>query len=164
MLHRCFLVLLSIFFSSCQFFDTERISSEEIFEDEIKTINWRDVDRYPAFHNCPESLDKATQRDCFINTITSRLYQSIKEEHLIALREVLDTIQIDFEVNPNGDISISNISMDSLLHKEFPNLKHRLHMSIDSLQPTAPAYKRGIPVKTKFSLPVIIQTEDKSVD
>jgi len=48
--------------------------------------------------------------------------------------------------------------MDSLLKNDFPNLETLIHSSIESLKPLAPAYKRGIPVKTRFTLPVIVKT------
>lgn len=150
-----FLLLLA---TSCQFFETEKVSSEEIYKEEIQTIDWKDVDRYPSFSNCNDSLEKPVQKDCFINTISSRLYQSISHENLVAVREVYDTVKVNFEVASDGKLSILEIKMDTLLQKEFPNLKTWLLQSIDSLQPVAPAYKRGIPVKTQFTLPVIIQT------
>ena len=77
---------------------------------------------------------------------------------MVAVREVYDTVKVNFEVASDGKLSILEIKMDTLLQKEFPNLETWLLQSIDSLQPVAPAYKRGIPVKTQFTLPVIIQT------
>ena len=150
-----FLLLLA---TSCQFFETEKVSSEEIYKEEIQTIDWKDVDRYPSFSNCNDSLEKPAQKDCFINTISSQLYQSISHENMVAVREVYDTVKVNFEVASDGKLSILEIKMDTLLQKEFPNLETWLLQSIDSLQPVSPAYKRGIPVKTQFTLPVIIQT------
>lgn len=123
------------------------------------TINWNDVDNYPAFANCENTVEKAEQKQCFINTISSHLYKSISQEGMVAARDVYDTIKVNFEISKSGDLAIGNIEMDSLLQKEFPKLESRLLQSIDSLQPVAPAYKRGIPVKTQFTLPVIIKTD-----
>jgi len=144
--------------TSCQFFETEKISSEEIYKEEMGTIDWKDVDRYPSFSNCENKLEKPEQKECFINTISMHLYQSISHENMVAVREVYDTVKVNFEVSSNGQLSILEIKMDTLLRNEFPNLETWLLQSIDSLQPVAPAYKRGIPVKTQFTLPVIIQT------
>lgn len=122
------------------------------------TINWQDVDNYPAFSNCKNALEKPEQRDCFINTISTQLYKSISHEGMVAARDVYDTVKVRFEVSKKGELSIREIKMDTLLEKEFPHLETWLLQSIDSLQPVAPAYKRGIPVKTQFTLPVIIKT------
>lgn len=159
MAHRLFLVFLLLLATSCQFFETEKVSSDEIFKDEIKTINWKDVDRYPSFPNCQDNLEKLEQKDCFINTISSHLYQAISKENMVAAREVYDTIKVNFEVGSSGQLSILKIEIDSLLQTQFPDLEMWIFNSVDSLQPVAPAYKRGIPVKTQFTLPVLIQTK-----
>ena len=155
-LHLVFMLLLV---TSCQFFETEKVSSEDIYKEEIRTIDWKDVDRYPSFSNCENTLEKPEQKDCFINTINSQLYKSIRKEAMIATREVYDTVKVNFEVSSQGELSILEIKMDTVLQKEFPHLETWLLQSIDSLQPVAPAYKRGIPVKTQFTLPVIIKTD-----
>ena len=131
---------------------------QSIFKDEIKTINWTNVDRYPSFPNCENIVEKTEQQDCFIQTISTHIYQAISEGNLVASRELQDTIEVGFEVNSSGKLSIVEIKMDTLLQKDFPNLEMKILNSLDSLQPLAPAYKRGIPVKTKFTLPIIIQT------
>lgn len=124
----------------------------------MEAIDWKDVDRYPSFSNCDNILEKPEQKDCFINTISSQLYRSVNHEGMVATREVYDTVKVNFEVSSSGQLSILEIKIDTLLKKEFPNLEMWLLQSIDSLQPVAPAYKRGIPVKTQFTLPVIIKT------
>ena len=144
--------------TSCQFFETEKVSSEEIYKEEMETIDWKDVDNYPAFANCQNALEKPEQKECFINTISSQLYKSISHGDMVAVREVYDTVKVKFEISSKGELSIREIKIDTLLKKEFPNLEKWLLQSIDSLQPVAPAYKRGIPVKTQFTLPVIIKT------
>ena len=158
MTQRLFLVFILLLATSCQFFETEKVSSEEIFKDEIKTINWTNVDRYPSFPNCENIVEKTEQQDCFIQTISTHIYQAISEGNLVASRELQDTIEVGFEVNSSGKLSIVEMKMDTLLQKDFPNLEMKILNSLDSLQPLAPAYKRGIPVKTKFTLPIIIQT------
>ncbi|CAM3315740.1 hypothetical protein [Aequorivita lipolytica] len=151
-------LLLLLVATSCQFFETEKVSSDEIYKEEMQTIDWKEVDRYPSFSNCENSLEKPEQKDCFISTISSHLYQSISHEEMVAVREIYDTVKVNFEISSNGKLSILEIKMDTLLQKEFPDLEKWLLQSIDSLKPVAPAYKRGIPVKTQFTLPVIIQT------
>ena len=158
MAKRFLFIFLLALATSCQFFDTEKVSSEKVYKEEMETINWKDVDRYPSFSACKNSLEKPEQKDCFINTISSHLYKSISHEGMIAKREVYDTLKVNFEVNKSGQLSILEIKMDTVLQKEFPNLEMWLLQSIDSLKPVAPAYKRGIPVKTQFSLPIIIKT------
>jgi|SRR5690554_2860708 len=159
MAYRLLLIVFLFGATSCQYFETEKISSETIFEEEIKTIDWKEVDRYPSFPACESILEKPEQKDCFINTISSHLYQAVSHRDMVAVREVYDTVKVKFEVDGSGRLSILKIEIDTLLQKEFPNLEMMIFNTVDSLQPIAPAYKRGIPVKTQFTLPVIIQTD-----
>tara|TARA_R100000306_G_C4264782_1_gene87111 strand:- start:6 stop:485 length:480 start_codon:yes stop_codon:yes gene_type:complete len=158
MIKRFHLVFILLLATSCQFFETEKVSSEDIYKEEIGAIDWKEVDRYPSFSNCENILEKPEQKDCFINTINSHLYKSISHEDMVAVREVYDTVKVNFEVSSSGQLSILEIKMDSLLQKEFPDLEMWILQSIDSLKPVGPAYKRGIPVTTQFTLPVIIKT------
>lgn len=156
---RCIFLIFLFTLSSCQFFDTEKVSSDAIFEEEMKSINWNEVDSYPLFANCEESLDKNEQRDCFINTLSSAIYYQISKENKIVSRDFLDTIYIDFGVDKSGNLLLSKISMDSIVKSEFPDLEYRLLDALDSVQPQTPAFKRGIPVETHFALPIIIRTD-----
>lgn len=158
MLQRLLLVFLFALATSCQFFETEKVSSDTIFEEEMESIDWKDVDRYPSFSTCENLLDKPEQKECFINTISNHLYQDISNKEMVAVREIYDTVKVKFEVERSGRLSILDIEMDTLLQKEFPDLEQLILNSVDSLQPMAPAYKRGIPVKTQFVLPVIVST------
>lgn len=158
MKHVFLLIFLLLLATSCQFFETEKVSSEKIYKEEMETIDWKDVDSYPSFSNCENALEKHEQKECFINTISTQLYKSLNHEDIVATRDVYDTVKVNFEVSSSGKLSILQIKMDTVLQKEFPNLQTWLLQSIDSLKPVAPAYKRGIPVKTQFTLPVIIRT------
>ena len=97
MTQRLFFVSLLILATSCQFFETEKVTSEKIFQEEIGAIDWKEVDRYPSFSNCENTLEKPEQKDCFINTISTHLYKSINHEDIVAVREVYDTVKVNFD-------------------------------------------------------------------
>jgi len=153
------LLLLFIGVSSCQFFETEKISSKTFLEEEIKSINWNDVDQYPIFQNCENKIEKTSQKSCFETTLINHLYQSIQSKKTIVSTDLNETIVIDFTVNEKGILSVSNIKMDSILQNQLPLLENKIIQGLDSLQPIAPAYKRGIPVRTTFKLPIVIKTD-----
>ena len=152
----CFVIFIM---SSCTYFETKKISSETFLEEELKSINWKDVDQYPVFTNCEDISDKLTQKSCFESTLTTQIYQFINSKNIIANRDLNDTVNLDFLVTNTALISVTNIEMDSLLGAAFPQLEKWLLESIDSISVVAPAYKRGIPVNTEFSLPIVIKTQ-----
>lgn len=153
----CFAVFIM---SSCTYFETKKISSETFLEEELKSINWKDVDQYPVFANCENISDKLTQKSCFETTLTTQIYEYINSKNIVANRDFNDTVKLDFLVTNAAHVSVTNIDIDSLLLEAFPQLEKWLLESIDSISVVAPAYKRGIPVNTEFSLPIIIKTQD----
>ena len=152
------LLLIIIGISSCQFFETEKISTETFLEEEINAINWKDVDRYPVFKECEGISGKLETKSCFETTLINQLYLSINSENIIVSSDLNEEVLIEFIVNEKGNLKVNSIEMDSILQAKLPLLKNYIIASIDSLQPIAPAYKRGIPVRTTFKLPIAIKT------
>ncbi|PKA82592.1 hypothetical protein ATE92_0725 [Ulvibacter sp. MAR_2010_11] len=146
--------------TSCQFFETEKISTETFYEEELKTINWKDVDQYPVFAACEHQTEKAAQKVCFETTLSTQIYEYISTKNIVATRDVNDTVLLDLSVAKDAQLSVREIKIDSLITQEFPHLKNWMLQCIDSIQLVAPAYKRGIPVKTEFTLPIVIKTKD----
>jgi hypothetical protein len=77
---------------------------------------------------------------------------------MIVTKDIHDTVYLDFSIHKNATLEVTKITMDSMLSQVLPVLKDRLMETISELKLVAPAYKRGIPVETKFTLPVVIQT------
>jgi hypothetical protein len=155
---RYFIIVLLC--TSCQFFETEKISSETFYVEELKTIDWKNVDRYPAFASCDTLSQKTKQKECFEGELAYQLQQSMTAQGVTALHDLNDTIVLSFSISEKAGITILAMQIDSLLQKEFPHLKDSLKYSIDALRLVAPAYKRGIPVKTQFTLPIVVTTEE----
>lgn len=163
MKNKAFNILVFLFisfgFSSCQFFETEKISSETIIENEIKSINWNDVDSYPIFKECEGVSGKLETKSCFETTLSKHLYQSIQSDSMVVSTDLNQRVLINFQINEKGNLSVSEIEIDSILQAQIPLLKNNILSGLDSIQPIAPAYKRGIPVKTSFQLPLVIRTD-----
>ncbi|MFC7356474.1 hypothetical protein ACFQO1_02140 [Jejudonia soesokkakensis] len=154
-------LLLGIIFllSSCQFFETEKIPSETFYAEELETIDWHEVDRYPLFKDCEESSEKEIQKRCFEAILTTKMYQSISDQSLIASQKIIDTLYLTMLVSQEGALSITELKIDSVTRRDFPKLEAMILSAVDSMQLVAPAYKRGIPVRTQFTLPVVLQSE-----
>ena len=152
------LLILSLFFYSCEYFETKKISSETFLKDEIKSINWKDVDQYPIFKNCELISKKEQQKSCFEATLSSYIYLSINVEETVVTTDLNETLTINFIIDEKGKLMITSMIIDSLISAQIPLLEKNIKKAMDSIQPIAPAYKRGIPVKTSFQLPMEIKT------
>jgi len=160
MKHSYALIILLLTATSCQLFETEKISTQTFYEEEIQTINWNDIDQYPAFSQCEDLSEKKEQKECFKNTLTASLFDAANRSILATSRAINDTIFLGFSISEDAKLTVTSIEIDSTVLSVVPFLKEALLNRIDSLQLNAPAYKRGIPVKTEFTLPIVITTED----
>jgi len=152
-------VVLSLLFSSCQYFDKQVPSKEELLQKELKTINWNEVDEFPTISECEKIDDEALRKQCFFEYLTQIIQQKLSVDTLAILYPELDTIEVKVTVFPNAtmqfepqfpkdSVAYDTIKTDSILNArlvDFPKVN--------------PALKRGIPVKTQFMLPVILQIE-----
>ncbi|MCW9037063.1 MULTISPECIES: hypothetical protein [Altibacter] len=154
-----FLVLVTLI-SSCQFFETEKISTETFYEEEVRTIDWKEVDQYPTFTECELETEKLQQKSCFERTLSAKIYEYLYTKQMKALQDLNDTLFLDFAVNRNATLTVDTVKIDSVIKAEFPKLEGWIQQSIDAIKLEAPAYKRGIPVKTEFTLPIIVKTQE----
>jgi len=146
-------------FASCQYFSTEKISSESIYEEELKSINWTDVDTFPAFPGCDDLIAQEAQKNCFQKTITQSLEHQLSQQQVVAHQSIWDTVWLKMEVDPNGRIGLLDLAMDSLTLVKIPEIQRIFQESLEALPKPAPAYKRGVPVRAQFTLPVVIRSE-----
>ncbi len=152
-----FLILLSV--ASCDYFRKPVPSQAVLLENELKAIDWNQVDQYPSIVECENIEDKTQRQQCFFEYLTSIIQQKLSQDTLPFSGVDIDTIivkvtvfpdaTIDFEPQFSQDsVAYDKIKIDSLLTeklKDFPRIN--------------PALKRGIPVKTQFILPVILKQE-----
>jgi hypothetical protein len=144
---------------SCEGIITQKKSSEEFLEEELKTINWNDVDTYPLFEGCNENDSKDLQKKCFETFIHNHINVHINQEQLISSVSISDTLLILLQLTAKSEVTIMDIKGDSLTFSTFPQLKQLLSESLNSLPKAVPALKRGVPVNTQFTLPLVIKTE-----
>ena len=75
-----FLVLLS-----CDFTSNKELIVDDLVSDDLKTFNWNDVDTFPRFQNCDTIVDKESNFNCFVNTLTSKLQANLIEILLLLI-------------------------------------------------------------------------------
>lgn len=153
------LLFLAVLWGSCDTFLNQKKTSQEFLEDELKTINWTEVDTYPLFPNCDESEPKINQQRCFETTLHNHLKGFIQTQELLSSVMIDDTLLIHLSITKDNEIFITEISGDSLTFDTFPELQDQLYESVSSLPKVEPALKRSVPVNTAFVLPLVIKTE-----
>ncbi len=153
-------LLLILLTNSCGYFETEKISTETFYQEELETIDWKEVDQYPAFLNCEKLTEKPSQKTCFENTLSTHLRESFSKHNATAIRDLNDTVKLAFSIDNKGKLKVRDIEMTASIRDAFPELNSWLLEGIDTLNAVAPAYKRGVPVATQFTLPIVIRTKE----
>ena len=154
------LLLLTLSLYSCQYFNSQVPNQDELLQKELKAINWNQVDELPSFSNCDSVVDSTQKKQCFFELLTQLIQQKLSVDTLTVLYPKLDTIRVkvtvladaslQFEPQITDTLSYNTTKIDSILKArlvDFPKVN--------------PAIKRGIPVKTQFVLPVILNVENK---
>lgn len=144
---------------SCKYFSTEKITVEEWVQEETQTINWNDIDTYPLFPGCDELQSKAAQKSCFETTLKDHLSQFLRSKEIISNTVINEQVHLEIVISKEGQVYSEKMVADSLVRVEIPELENWLSESLLTLPKIEPALKRGIPVTTRFVLPVVIQSE-----
>ena len=152
--------ILFLIFFSCDFTFNKELVVEDLVSNDLKTFNWNDVDTYPRFQNCDTIINKESNFDCFVNTITSNLQSNLINNSVVVNSSLSDTLIINFNVTNKGDIVLSELSNESVISELNVLIDSIFKNTVSDLPKLYPAIKRGQPVKTKFILPILISTTD----
>lgn len=152
-----FFLLLAV--TGCKHFETQRISSQDILREESQELNWKEVDQYPAFEECREFLQEETAKACFGQKVKEYVYARLEDKQPVVTRAIHDTLLLHLVISHDGQARIDSLVVDSSVVEQLPEIQTWIQQSIDSLPQIHPATKRGIPVTTKFRIPLVIQTD-----
>ena len=150
---------LFLIFVSCEYLGLQKANKEDLVQKEMESINWNDVDKYPLFDNCDETASKILQKECFQNTLTNHILNSISENQIEVHENINEIVHVQLLISNEGVVSILEIEKSDLITKQIPQLNRYIATSIQSLPVIYPALKRDIPVSTKFNLPIVLKVD-----
>ncbi|WP_289038698.1 hypothetical protein [uncultured Zobellia sp.] len=149
----CFLFLLT----ACNWSASKEEKTQELVNKEILSIDWEDVDQYPLFADCDEIASKQEQKQCFMATLLKHFSKTLEESDFVVEEAVKDTIFVDFLMEASGAISLLDIDKGNITEDQLPGFDQQIEKSLNSLPKIEPALKRGIPVRAKFRIPIVLQ-------
>jgi hypothetical protein len=152
-----FFLLLSVI--SCQYFEKQVPDEKELLEQELKKINWDEVDEFPSVLQCDTIKDAEIKRQCFFDYLAQTIQERIGIDTLQMLYPEMDTIEVKVIINPDASLQFEpQFSKDSVTYDKV-KIDSILTARLSDFPKVEPAIKRGIKVKTQFVLPVIIKVE-----
>lgn len=154
------LLVLLLLLASCQYFNSQVPDADTLLEQELQSINWNQVDEWPSFDSCDSLVGKDQKNQCFLSQLNQLIQEKLNTDTLAILYPQIDTLQLKVTVLPNATFDFqapndqtnpySNAALDSIFKARLVDFP-KVH----------PAVKRGIPVKTQFVVPVILNVEKK---
>lgn len=159
------LILLLIFFlfNSCQYLEKQVPSEKELLEKEMNAINWKEVDEFPSIADCDAVKDKDQKKKCFFEYLVQLIQQKLSVDTLSILYPKLDTINVTVTVFPDSTMQFETEIIQDTLDISAPKIDSIIKARLVDFPKVNPAIKRGIPVKTQFVLPVIVQKDSTSL-
>ena len=145
---------------SCQYFNTQIPDQDVLLQKELKSINWNQVDELPNFSSCDSVVDKTQKKQCFFDYLTQLIQQKLNADTLAVLYPQLDTINVKVTVLPNATFEFEPQLHDTLSYN-MSKIDSIIKTRLIDFPKVNPAIKRGIPVKTQFVLPVILNIAKK---
>lgn len=150
---------IAFLLASCELFTSNEIKTQQLADKELQAIDWNDVDQYPLFANCDEMAIKTSQRECFENTLLLHFSNTLKQFEFILDKDIEEPVYVDFVIDRQGSIAVMNIEKNGLIQDQIPEFDGIISRSLKNLPELKPALKRGIPVDTKFRIPIKLQSE-----
>lgn len=141
-------ILVLVAFWSCKQDNFKKVDAKDLAKEELKTINFKQVDRFPLFKTCDETASRSIQKNCF----EQHLHQLLKPyiDTLVVDLPESDTLNLYLNINNKGKIKLDSISSKMNLTKTFQSI-------FENTPRIYPAQKRGIPVSVNLELPIILK-------
>lgn len=158
-MRQLFILLVLCSLSSCDFFTSKEVKTSELVNEQLQQIDWSDVDNYPLFDNCDETVSKLAQRRCFETELLKHCAETLTEHEYYINPETDPKVVVDILVDQDGRISVMTIKKDATIDTQMPKFDQIITQAITTIPPLAPALKRGIPVKAKFRIPIMLRNE-----
>jgi|TARA_B100000795_G_scaffold77942_1_gene55680 hypothetical protein len=147
-------IILLFFITSCDklsFLKSEKIQALDTI------VNFSSVDTSPSFKECDSIIDKHQKSNCFRTTIHQKIGAELQKHQFIIRDSISEIVYVDLLINSKGKIVIEAMASSEEIRIQLPELDSVLRISVDKIPNVYAAIKRGIPVTTKYRLPIKIQ-------
>lgn len=154
------LLFLLLAIQSCQYFEKQVPDEKELLKQELKKINWDEVDEFPSVLQCDTIIDAAIKKQCFFDYMAQTIQERIGIDTLRIEYPKIDTINVKITINTDSSLQFeTQYTNDSIALADKTKIDSILMSRLSDFPKVEPAIKRGVKVKTQFVIPVIIKME-----
>lgn len=116
-------------------------------------IDYTKVDVSPAFISC-DHLEGSKKSACFENELRVKVYKELHQHDFFVREDINETVVLTIQITSKGKINLKKIQSSSTIKSELPELEEILKKTIENMPVIIPAFKKGIPVVTEYTLPI----------
>ena len=139
---------------SCDYFFPKQ--TETIPVDTV--IDYTTVDAFPLFPACKNIPSREKQKICFQIKMAEHINALLKSVVFKTASKSTDTLFVTLKVLRNGKTQIVSVKSKNKNTVAVKSIDSILRSNISEIPVLIPAVKRGIPVNTQFTLPVIVES------
>jgi PBP1b-binding outer membrane lipoprotein LpoB len=123
-------------------------------------VKWTTKDEHPSIDKCDEYEIEIDRINCFNSKLSNLIYSNINLGDILVSKKLNDTVFLSLLVDEQGKLSLLNIENKKSITNEIPNIDLIIKNSLNNIPSLYPATKTnfGIPVSTKFQLPLILKS------
>lgn len=151
-----FLILI-LFITSCDKFLFSKNESIQVVD---TIVDFTSVDTFPSFKVCDSLIDKTKKANCFRNTIHQKIGEELQKHKLAIKDSINETVFVDLIINSKGKIVFKEMHSSQNIKNQLPELDSLVQLSVNTLDSIYPAIKKGMPVISKYQLPIKIVLKD----
>ncbi len=159
-LQRIFIVFFFLGLTSCDTFFSKKERKKEQINTTLKPIDFKTIDAYPLLPECNEISSRIEQKKCFYDMLSGRIQEALSKKTILLDTKNEGVIIVKLQVNLEGKIKILTITMSEQIKENRYKLDSIIRTSIVNIPSIIPAIKAGIPVKSEFTLPIVINKEN----
>ena len=148
------LLLLTICIQSCQYFEKNVPSKNDLLNQEMQHINWSVVDEFPSTKICDLINNKEERKICFFNFLTQKVQEKLKSDFLQMYFTKIDTLNLKVTIDSNAKMTFKTNNLENF--ENFEKIDSIVAINLMNITPVEPGIKRGIKIKSEFILPIIL--------
>jgi uncharacterized membrane protein len=154
-----FVRFFSLFFllfliTSCDNFSFLKSKNNQVLD---TLVNFSSVDTSPSFKECDSLIEKQKKSNCFRTTIHKKIGAELQKHKFILRDSISEIVQVALVISAEGKVVLEAIVSSKEIKKQLPKLDSILEVAVRQIPVIYPAIKRGIPVTTKYRLPIRIE-------
>lgn len=148
------LIFCGFLLTSCEFFQKKKLTTVTPID---TIIDYHSVDVFPLFPSCDSIPSQEKQKICSQIKLSEHIYAVLKEYEIVTSEKINDTLFVKIKIDKKGKTTLSNLQSSEFIRTQIPDLDSLIESGIRSLPILKPAIKRGMPVTTEFTLPIVVK-------